>query len=142
VAIEATSSPGGVTERNVTVVPSESSEKSTAASTASLIADLKVAISGSGSRRSYAAFSKISDSVNEKNVREVLGFAEGLPREQDKSMLRSLLVGRWAEFDPKAAVAYAEALPNGASRNSALTSAVGGWAEHDFTAASALSSSR
>ena len=69
VAIEATSSPGGVTERNVTVAPSESSEKSTAASTESLIADLKVAISGSGSRRSYAAFSKISDSVNEKNVR-------------------------------------------------------------------------
>src|SRR5882762_7244410 len=78
VAVEVTSSPGRVTERHATVAPSESSEKSTLASTESLIADLKVAISRSGSRRSYAAFSKISDSVNEKNVREVLGIAEGL----------------------------------------------------------------
>jgi len=123
-------------EANPTAGPSESSEKSPPPSTENLIADLKAALSRPGSQRSYAAVSKISESVNQSNIREVVGFAETLPREQDKNVLRSVLLGRWAEFDAQAAVAYAQALPNRA-RNSAVSSVIAGWAEHDFAGASA-----
>src|SRR4029077_5925776 len=51
-----------------TAPPSESSEKSPPPSTETLIADLKAAISRPGSRHSFAAFSKISESVNQANI--------------------------------------------------------------------------
>jgi hypothetical protein len=79
-----------------------------------LIAQIKTALTYSGRQHSYVALSKLADSVNTKNVREVLTFAQTL-REQDKSMLIPLLIGRWAELDPKAAVAYAQDFPEGSS---------------------------
>src|SRR6476620_3483232 len=54
-------------------------------SSKTLIAGLQSALSQSGSRRSYAAFSKLTDSINEKNVHEVIAFAEGVSKPQDKS---------------------------------------------------------
>src|ERR1700681_2389446 len=86
-----------------------------------LIAELQSALAQTGSRRTYAAFSKLTDSIDEKNVHEVLAFAEGVSKPQDKSMLISLIVGRWAEFDPKAAIDYAQSAPLGSDRNRALT---------------------
>jgi len=91
----------------------------------------------SGGRRTYATFSKLADSIDKQNVSEVLAFVETLTKPQEKSMLTSLVVGRWAEFDSQAAIAYAQNLPPGTSRNWAITSAVAGWAERDPNAATA-----
>ena len=46
----------------------------------------------------------IADAIDANNVREVLSFVEGLTKPQEKSMLVSLVVGRWAEFDPQSAI--------------------------------------
>jgi hypothetical protein len=102
-----------------------------------IIARMKAALGRPNSRHTYATFSKLADSIDPKNVREVLAFADGLQNPQEKSMLLSLVIGRWAEFDPKAAIAYAQNIPPGTSRNWAITSAVSGWAERDANAASA-----
>src|ERR1700738_879651 len=105
-------------------------------STAAIIAKIKDARLHSFSRHTYATFTKLAETVDASNIREVLAFVETLPP-QEKSVLVSLFVGRWAEFDPSAAIAYAQSLPVGTSRNWALTSAVTGWAEKDSAAATA-----
>src|SRR3984893_18174672 len=124
-----------VPSRDVVVEP----DSSTAAvpSSESIFFKIKAALGHSGSRRTYATFSKLADTVDANNVREVLAFVQTLPKPQEKSMLISLFVGRWAELDPQAAIAYAQTLPAGTGRNWAITSAVGGWAEHAPTAATA-----
>ena len=106
-------------------------------STPNIIAKIKAALGRSSSRHTYATFSKLAETIDATNVREILAFVQTLPKPQDKSMLISLFVGRWAELDPQAALAYAQNLPAGSGRNWAMTSAVSGWAEHDPAAASA-----
>ena len=110
-------------------------ERALSSSTEEIIAKIKSALTHSGSRHTYATFSKLSETVDASNVRELLAFVQTLPKPQEKSMLVSLFVARWAELNPAAAIAYAEALPTGTARNWALTSAVSGWAEHDPGAA-------
>src|SRR5213075_3223877 len=100
-----------------------------------IIAKIKEALTHSGSRHAYATFSKLSETVDAQNVREVLAFVETLPKVQEKNMLVSLFVARWAELEPAAAMAYAQALPAGPARNWAVTSVGSGWAEHDPAAA-------
>src|SRR6266403_1556560 len=106
-------------------------------STENIIAKIKAALGNFNSRHAYATFSKLAETIDANNVREVLAFVQTLPKPQEKSMLVSLFVARWAELDPSAAIAYAQALPAGTARNWALTSAVSGWAEHDSAAATA-----
>ena len=116
---------------------SSPNSSSSSASSGEIIAKIKSALTRSASRHTYATFSKLSEAVDASNVREVLAFVQTLPKPQEKSMLVSLCVARWAELEPQAAIAYAEALPPGTSRNWALTSAVTGWAETDPAAATA-----
>src|SRR3977135_579344 len=83
-------------------------------STAQIIARIKDARSHSFSRHTYATFSKLAETVDASNIRALRSFVEsGPPRE--KSVVVSLFVGRWAEFDPSAAIAYAQSLPAGPS---------------------------
>ena len=103
-------------------------ELAVSVSTAEIIAKIKNALAHPGSRHTYATFSKLSESVDATNVRELLAFVQTLPKPQEKNMLVSLFVARWAELDPSAALAYAQALPGGVARNWALTSVVTGWA--------------
>src|SRR5437870_1489353 len=79
----------------------DSVERSTSpgSSSENIIADLKAALAHSGSRHSYAAFSKLVESLDEKHVQEALAFAQNLPKDDKSTTLLSLLVGRWAEFD-------------------------------------------
>ena len=131
-----TAATGKVAQNSTTTTTTDADEPETKASSSTdLIAQLKAALGRPGSRRTYATFSKLADSIDAKNVKEVMAFAESLQKPQEKSMLLSLVVGRWAEFDPQAAIAYAQNLPPGTSRNWALTSAVAGWAERDTNAA-------
>src|SRR3954467_7089579 len=78
-----------------------------------IIAKIKAGQIQFNSRRAYATLSKIVESIDASNVREVMAFVQTLPKPEEKSMLMSLVIGRWAELDPAAAVAYAQALPPG-----------------------------
>jgi len=109
---------------------------SSVSSNENIIAYLKAALIHTGSRHSYAVFSKLIESVDEKNIHPVLAFVQSVPQDQ-KIALLELLVGRWAEFDPQAAIAYTQNAPVGSSRIWMLTSALSGWAEHDLPGAAA-----
>ncbi len=113
----------------------DSKESAPDSSSKNLIANLQAILAQPGNRRAYAAFSKLTDSINEKNVHEVIAFAAKQSKAQEKNTLISLILGRWAEFDPKAAIDYAQSVPPGVERNRALSGAINGWAEHDATAA-------
>ena len=116
---------------------SDSKETVVAASSEDIISKIQTALTRSGSRHTYATFSKIAETVDATNVRDVLAFVQTLRKPQEKTMLISLFVGRWAELEPPAAIAYAQTIPAGTARNWAITSAVGGWAEKDPSAATA-----
>src|SRR6266446_6263174 len=66
-------------------------------STENIIAKIKAALGQFNSRHAYATFSKLAETIDETNVREVLAFVQTLPKPQEKSMLVSLFVARWAE---------------------------------------------
>jgi hypothetical protein len=69
-----------------------------------MIADLKAALMHTGSRHSYTVFSKLIESVDEKNIHPVLAFVQSVPKDEKSAMLLELLVGRWVEFDFQAAI--------------------------------------
>ena len=118
----------------------ESPPRSTSSvpSNENIIADLKAALIHAGGRHSDAVFAKLIESVDEKNIQPALAFVQSVPNPDKRRMLLSLLVGRWAEFDPQAAIAYAQNAPAGSFfQNWMLTSALSGWAEHDLPGASA-----
>ena len=119
----------------VSSLEAEPAEPEAGSTSDNIIDRMKAALARPGGRRTYATFSKLADSIDPDNVRAVLAFAEGLQKPQEKSMVLSLVVGRWAEFDPQAAIDYAQKIPPGTSRNWAITSAVAGWAERDPSAA-------
>src|ERR1041385_6685985 len=94
----------------------ESEEKPTAIETGKLIEKIQAALAKPGYRRTNAELAKVADLVNQNNVRDLLAFAETLTKRQEKQTLVSLLVGRWAEFDPQAAIAFVQSKPNDSSR--------------------------
>src|SRR4029077_16734006 len=90
--------------------PDDRKKEASPANTEDVVAAIKNALGHLGSRRSYVEFGKLSELINQNNVGEVLAFAESLPKAQDKNMVLSMLLGRWAEFDPRAALGYAQTL--------------------------------
>ena len=114
----------------------DSEQLSAGASAQAIIAKIKTALLHTGRQRIYTDLNKLSDSIDKHNARAILAFVETL-RDNEKSMVLPIVISRWAELDPQAAVAYAQNLPVGSFRNWALTSAISGWAEHDTAAAMA-----
>src|SRR3989442_14566288 len=79
--------------RIISAPASDSSEKSSGSSNGeTIIAGLKAALAHSDSRRAYLELGKLAESINDKNVGEVMAFAETLPKQREKSMLVSLLL--------------------------------------------------
>ena len=102
--------------------PDGADDSKTQQTAQSAIAAIKLALANPNSRRNYGRLSKVIDALEKKELQEVIKFAEGLPKQQEKSMLVSMLVSRWAEFDPQAAIAYAQAAKAGSNeRNWAVT---------------------
>src|SRR3954467_97060 len=129
--------PQAVPPKQTALPLSKSNPSAPADSAENIIAKIKTGLNQFNSRHAYATFSKLAEAIDSSNVRDVLAFVQTLPKPQEKSMLISLFVARWAELEPQAAIAYAEALPAGTARKWTLTSAVSGWAEHDPAGATA-----
>ncbi|MEY2531739.1 MAG: hypothetical protein QOI96_1824, partial [Verrucomicrobiota bacterium] len=103
-----TTTPPGLGEGGTTIIASPillpqketrstiaSKNESASSSTEQIIESIKTALAGPSNRRAYAGLSQVAESVDEKNVREVIAFAQNLPIQQDKNTLVALLVGRW-----------------------------------------------
>jgi hypothetical protein len=61
----------------------EAKKEASPANPEDVVAAIKNALSHVGSRRGFAEFGKLSELINEKNLGEVLAFAESLPKAQD-----------------------------------------------------------
>src|SRR3982750_3038071 len=72
-------------------------EKSPAPPTShNIVAALKNALNHMGNRRTYVEFGKLAELINQDNVNEVRAFADTLSKPQEKNIVVSLLLGRWA----------------------------------------------
>src|SRR4030095_9499484 len=96
---------------------------------------IKDALASGGTTRLYDSFSAFSNLIDDKNVRAVMAFAEKIQKKEQKDALTSLVISRWADFDPKAALEFAQTLPPGNSRNAALNTTLTSWVQHDPAAA-------
>src|SRR4051812_48721833 len=65
-----------------------------------------------GGKLNPTLFGTISRSVTKENAAELTAFVETLPRRPTTDTIRQLLVSRWADLDPTAAVSYVQTLPD------------------------------
>src|SRR5437868_7433737 len=92
-------------------------------------------LTASGTARLYDSFGKFSNLIDQKNVRDVLAFAEKISKKEHRDALTLLILARWAEFDPKEALTFAQSIPAVSSRTWALGSALSSWAQRDSAGA-------
>jgi len=78
----------------------------------------------------------IAKAVDPTDIPQVLAFATKLPNDIQSSV-RSSLIARWAEVDPRAAMEFAGNIKNFSERNQAILSVLRGWAKDDATGAAA-----
>lgn len=71
------------------------------------------------------------DSVELRDMPRALLLIDKALEQHTRSSLRQLLLSRWAETDPRAAMASAQAVRNRAERESAISAVLGGWADKD-----------
>ena len=99
------------------------------ASLETVIAGLKNAMARPSDRRSYLEAGKLIDGIDPKNVRPVIDAFQALPHQREKSIYLSMLVARWAEGEPQAALAYAQSNGTASDRRLMVAAAVRSWAE-------------
>src|SRR5258708_7946060 len=96
---------------------------------------IRDALAAPGTGQIYESFGKFSNLIDEKNVRDVLTFAERISKKEQKDALTSLILARWAEFDPKRALEFTQNISDSRSRASALANALSSWAQRDSASA-------
>ena len=87
-----------------------------------------------------ALLSEAIQTLDPSQIRETLAEVEAMKGdERFRSQLRNMLLSRWGESDPRAALTYVQGLnlDGGSFPFSAVTSVISSWAEKDFTAAKA-----
>ena len=94
------------------------------ASTEAIIAALRNAMARPSDRHGRLEINKLIDGIDPKNVRPVIDRLQTLPNQRDKSVYVSLLIARWAEGEPLAALAYAQTTGTASDRKIAVSSAV------------------
>jgi len=102
-----------------------------------IISGLKNAMAGPSDRHSYLEATKLIDGIDPKNMRPVINAIQVLPNQREKSIYLSMLVARWAEGEPQAALAYAQTTGPASDRRLMVSAAVRAWAEKDANGANA-----
>ena len=69
--------------------------------------------------------------IDGNNVRDVLAFAENISKKEEKEALVSLVIGRWAEFDPQSAVASTQQMPAGPAHDKTILAVMSNLSEKD-----------
>ena len=72
-----------------------------------------------------------------ENIRPVIDAIQALPNQREKSIYLGMLVARWAEGEPQAALAYARTTGPASDRSLMVSAAIRAWAEKNATAANA-----
>ncbi|MEO5753817.1 MAG: hypothetical protein ABIR38_03835, partial [Chthoniobacterales bacterium] len=103
-----------------------------------IIAALRNAMARPNDRRGYREAGKLIDEMDPKNARAAIEALQGLPERREKSVYLAMLIGRWAEGDPQAAIAYAQTNGTPSDRRLTVSAAIRSWAEKDATAAGAF----
>ncbi len=103
-----------------------------------ILAALKNIMARPADRRGYREASKMIDGLDPKNIRPILEAFAALPERREKSFYLAMLIGRWAEGDPQAAVAFAQSNGTASDRRLTVSAAIRSWAEKDATAANAF----
>jgi hypothetical protein len=85
-----------------------------------------------------ALLSEAIQTLDPSQIGEALAEVEAMKDERFQTRLRNMLLSRWGESDPKAALAYIQGLNlDGGSFPVNVTPLISSWAEKDFTAAKA-----
>ena len=92
---------------------------------------------GFGNRHAYADWQKLMDAMDPADFAPALALVEKSGARNPRDSLRGMLLAKWAQTDPAAALASANTVSNKSSREMAIMSVVNGWAEKDAVAATA-----
>ena len=86
-----------------------------------------------------ALLAEAVQTLDPSQIREALAEVEAMKDERFQTRLRNMLLSRWGESDPKAALAYIQGLnlDGGSFPFDVVKSVISSWAEKDFTAAKA-----
>src|SRR5436853_76206 len=142
-------------DRDIGVADKSGTEASRGVLEPNVYARIQEALASGGTTRLYEAFQRIAGLIDDKNVHDVLAFADKVSKKDQKDALISLVVARWAEFaaqltnhssreislqaigsawgkqDPEAALAWANGLRSDQERNRAQQSIFSAWANKD-----------
>ena len=83
----------------------------------------------------FRSLQKIANTAALADTPKVLTLANAITSRDLKASFVSILIGRWAESDPVAAITYAQGLTKVQEREQAIVSALEVWAKHDAAAA-------
>jgi hypothetical protein len=86
-----------------------------------------------------ALLSEAVQTLDPSQIREALAEVEAMKDERFQTRLRNMLLSRWGESDPKAALTYIQGLnlDGGSFPFNVVKSVISSWAEKDFSAAKA-----
>jgi hypothetical protein len=84
-----------------------------------------------------ALLSEAIQTLNPSQIRETLAEVEAMKDYRLRSQLRGMLLSRWGESDPKAALAYAQGLGSSMENLGEIRSVMRSWGAKDFPAAKA-----
>ena len=125
------------TESSLPKNASTQSASNAAGTSGDIYSEIKNVLSANGTSQLYDSFGKFSYLINENNVGDVLAFAEKIPQKEQRDALILLVLGRWAEIDPKAALEFGRNISTASTRGAALSNALSSWAQRDPAAAMA-----
>jgi DNA-binding transcriptional regulator YbjK len=97
---------------------------------------MKAKAEKNGEKR-MALLSEAIQTLNPSQIRETLAEVEAMKDYRLRSQLRGMLLSRWGESDPKAALAYAQGLGSSMENLGEIRSVMRSWGAKDFPAAKA-----
>src|SRR5207247_10063948 len=98
-------------------------------------AGIKAALAENNPSARYEALQRIAGAIAIGDIPKALALADAITYRDLKANFVSILISRWAESDPVAAMTYAQRLTKVQEREHAVDSALGVWAKHDAAAA-------
>src|SRR5256886_10406178 len=100
-------------------------------------AAILVALGEKDQAKRYEALQKIANAVPIADVQKALALADSIPNRDLRANFVSILMSRWAESDPVAAMTHAQGMANVSQRNQAVLNVLSVWTRHDAAAATA-----
>jgi len=85
----------------------------------------------------FASWNEAVQSLDPDRIGQTLSEVEAMKDSRERMQLRMMILSRWAESDPRSAIAYAQGLGSATEKRQAIASVVGSWGAKDFPAAKA-----